>query len=69
MPILANEKVVPGINPQEVSTWLFEMSLGKPWLNTVSRDGSLILVLPLEESGKLMDLADVRTVHHSNSSP
>ncbi|KAG9035347.1 hypothetical protein FRB95_011498 [Tulasnella sp. JGI-2019a] len=38
MPILANEKAVPGINPQEVSTWLFEMSL--------------------EESGKLMDLAD-----------
>ncbi|KAG8890379.1 hypothetical protein FRB98_008954 [Tulasnella sp. 332] len=38
MPILANEKAVPGMNPQEVSTWLFEMSL--------------------EESGKLMDLAE-----------
>lgn len=29
MPILANEEVVPGMDPHEISTWRFEMTLAE----------------------------------------
>lgn len=49
MPILANDKVVPGLDPYDISTWRFEMDM--------------------EESGKLMDLAEVSFLNSLASQP
>lgn len=46
MPILPNEEAVPGMDPYDVSTWSFQLSM--------------------EESGKLMDLAEVRIANFTD---